>query len=93
VGTTPRYTVAVWVGTDGTGTLGERETGGKAALPAWISIVEALPDQQGLQFPVPDDAIRVQTAAGLLGFVRGEVPEEALPGARRGEGPLPVLPR
>jgi penicillin-binding protein 1A len=93
VGTTPRYTVAVWVGTDGTGTLGERETGGKAALPAWISIVDALPDQQGLQFPVPDDAVRVQTSSGLLGFVRGEVPDEALPGVRRVDGPLPALPR
>jgi penicillin-binding protein 1A len=93
VGTTPRYTVAVWVGTDGTGTLGDRETGGKAALPAWIAIVDALPDQQGLQFPVPDDAVRVRTSAGLLGFVRGEVPEEALAGVRRREGPLPELPR
>jgi penicillin-binding protein 1A len=93
VGTTPRYTVAVWVGTDGTGTLGESETGGRAALPAWIRIVDALPDQQGLQFPVPDDAIRVRTGTGLLGFVRGNVPDEALAGIRAGDGPLPELPR
>jgi hypothetical protein len=42
---------------------------------------------------VPDDAVRVRTSAGLLGFVRGEVPEEALAGVRRREGPLPELPR
>lgn len=93
VGTTPLYTVAVWVGTDGTGTLGESETGGRAALPAWIEIVDALPDQKGLQFPVPDDAVRVRTASGVLGFVRGNVPRDALPAVWHGDGPLPELPR
>lgn len=92
VGMTPLYTVAVWVGTDGTGSLGESETGGRAALPAWIAIVEALPDQQGLVFPVPDDAVRVQAAGfGLLGFERGRVPASVLPVARPGPGPLPGL--
>src|SRR5262249_10314131 len=33
-GYTPLYTVTVWIGTDGTGSLGDTETGGKAALPA-----------------------------------------------------------
>jgi penicillin-binding protein 1A len=93
VGTTPLYTVAVWVGTDGTGTLGDKETGGKAALPAWIAIVDALPDQQGLTFPVPDEAVRVETSMGLLGYERGRVPSSVLPVGRAGAGPLPSLPR
>lgn len=92
VGITPMYTVAVWVGTDGSGSLGDKETGGKAALPAWIGIVEALPDQKGIEFAVPDEAVRIQTSEGLLGFVRGHVPAKALAKVYAGAGPLPSLP-
>ncbi len=93
VGTTPLYTVAVWIGTDGVGTLGESETGGRSALPAWIKIVDALPDQQGLVFPVPDDAVRVPTELGTIGFVRGQVPPNVLARLRASDEPLPELPR
>lgn len=92
VGTTPLYSVAVWVGTDGSGTLGDKETGGKGALPAWIKIIDALPDQKGLEFPVPDEAVRVGTPDGLLGFARGHVPSKVLNQTRPGAGPLPLLP-
>ncbi|MEQ1503477.1 MAG: PBP1A family penicillin-binding protein [Myxococcota bacterium] len=91
-GYTPLYTVIVWTGTDGTGTLGDKETGGKASLPAWISIIEALPDQKGIEFPVPDEAVRVSTAEGLLGFARGHVPSQILRTGSAGAGPLPPLP-
>ncbi|MCA9490903.1 MAG: hypothetical protein KC621_13335, partial [Myxococcales bacterium] len=93
VGTTPLYTVAVWIGTDGVGSLGDRETGGKAALPAWIAIMDALPDQKGLMFPVPDDAVRVPTELGVLGFVRGQVPRDVLQVPHVDGGPLPMIPR
>ena len=43
VGFTPRHVIAVWIGTDGTFSLGDKETGGRAALPAWIEIADALP--------------------------------------------------
>jgi penicillin-binding protein 1A len=92
VGYTPLYTVAVWIGTDGVGTLGDKETGGKAALPAWLAIIRALPDQKGLQFPVPDEAVRVDTDQGLLGFARGHVPSKVLTKIYAGAGPLPTLP-
>ena len=92
MGTTPLYSIAVWVGTDGSGTLGDKETGGKGALPAWIKIMDALPDQKGLEFPVPDEAVRVGTPEGLLGFARGHVPSKVLNQARPGAGPLPMLP-
>lgn len=92
VGMTPLYTVAFWVGTDGSGSLGDRETGGKCALPGWIKLVESLPDQKGIEFPVPDEAVRIQTDAGLLGFVRGHVPSKAMSKVYAGQGPLPPLP-
>ncbi len=95
VGFSPRYTVAVWVGTDGTASLGDKETGGKAALPTWSRIMEALPNVPGERFPVPDDAVLVPAVPDVrgtawLGFVRGTVPHDVLPTpALRDGAPLP----
>ncbi|MEN9787293.1 MAG: hypothetical protein RLZZ299_2557 [Pseudomonadota bacterium] len=95
VGFSPRYTVAVWVGTDGTASLGDKETGGKAALPTWSRIMEALPNVPGERFPVPDDAVLVPAGPDVrgtrwLGFVRGTVPQDVLPApALRAGAPLP----
>lgn len=92
VGMTPLYTVAVWVGTDGSGTLGDKETGGKSALPGWLEVIAALPDQKGLEFPVPDEAVRIDTESGLLGFARGRVPSKVMNRVYANAGPLPPLP-
>ncbi len=90
VGFTPRYTVAVWIGTDGTLTLGDKETGGRAALPAWIRIVNALDQPAGERFPVPDDVVLVPHGATWVGFRRGRVPRELLPVPDVGDAPLPL---
>lgn len=79
VGYSPRYTVAVWVGTDGQASIGDKETGGKAALPAWSTIMEALPNVPDERFPVPDDVVLVPWGTDWLGYVRGTAPAEALP--------------
>lgn len=79
VGFTPRYTVAVWIGTDGTSSLGEKETGGKTALPGWVQIIQALPHVEGERFPVPDEAILVKSADRWFGLRRGGVPARILP--------------
>ncbi len=91
VGITPLYTVAVWIGTDGTGSLGESETGGKAALPAWIAIVDSLPDQEGLTFAVPEDIAMVPGDSRWLGIRRGHVPETVMRPLALGDAPLPGL--
>ena len=91
VGITPLYTVAVWIGTDGTETLGEEETGGKAALPAWIAIIDALPDQEGLTFTVPEDIAMVPADSRWLGIRRGHVPESVMRPLALGDAPLPGL--
>jgi penicillin-binding protein 1A len=90
VGFTPRYTTAVWVGTDGTLSLGTKETGGKTSLPAWIRIVEALPHVEGERFAVPDEALLVESGGRWVGVRRGGAPKGvlAVPELALGE-PLP----
>jgi penicillin-binding protein 1A len=93
VGYTPRYTVAVWIGTDGTATLGEGETGGRAALPAWIRIVEALGEVPGETQPMPDRAVLVRHEGRLVPIARGHVPTRVLERPRVSQEPLPAFPK
>ena len=59
VGFTPRYVIAVWIGTDGTHTLGPSETGGRAALPAWMTIADALPEPSGERRLPPPEVVLI----------------------------------
>ncbi len=79
VGFSPRYTVAVWVGTDGTASIGDKETGGKSALPVWSTIMEALPNVPGERFPVPDEVVLAPADDRWLGYRRGTAPGLAAP--------------
>jgi penicillin-binding protein 1A len=93
VGFTPRYTIAVWIGTDGTRSLGDQETGGKTALPAWIHIANVLPDVEGERIALPDDAILVPWQGTWIGVPRGKVPNPLLEQPRDpGDAPLPWWP-
>ncbi|MBI4820221.1 MAG: PBP1A family penicillin-binding protein [Deltaproteobacteria bacterium] len=93
VGFTPRYTIGVWVGTDGTTTLGDKETGGKTALPAWLEIAATLPEVEGERFAVPDDATFVpfDAAGKWVAVRRGDVPESVLPRYVSTDAPLPPV--
>ncbi len=76
-GYVPQLVTVAWVGYDVERPLGRGETGGRTALPAWISFMqEAVKDMPPLRFPVPDDVEfhSIDTATGLL------APEDA-PGA------------
>jgi penicillin-binding protein 1A len=42
VGASPFYSVGVWVGMDDKSTLGQGETGARAALPIWVDITRAV---------------------------------------------------
>ncbi|MBN1334821.1 MAG: PBP1A family penicillin-binding protein [Deltaproteobacteria bacterium] len=90
VGFTPRYTVGIWIGTDGTLTLGNRETGGRTALPAWMRIVDALDQPAGERFCVPDDVVLVPHETTWIGLRRGRVPRTVLPVPDIGDAPLPL---
>lgn len=91
VGFTPRYTVAVWIGTDGTFSLGDKETGGRAALPAWIEIVDALPAAEGERLPMPDEAMLVRAGNQWVAIPRGKAPRAVLPFPPVGPEPLPIF--
>jgi penicillin-binding protein 1A len=78
VGYLPRYTVAVWIGTDGTKSIGDKETGGKAALPIWSAIMDQLPNVPGERFPVPDGVLLLPYEDQWLGYARGTAPEKLL---------------
>ncbi|MFN0062736.1 MAG: penicillin-binding protein 1A [Myxococcaceae bacterium] len=89
VGFTPRFTVAVWIGSDGPSSLGEKETGGRTALPAWVKIVDALPQPPTERFAVPDDATLVPWQTGWIGLARGKTPTSVLWLPPLGDAPLP----
>jgi penicillin-binding protein 1A len=93
VGFTPRYTVAVWIGTDGQYSLGEKETGGRAALPAWMKIVDALPQPAGERFAIPEEVAIVPAASvgAWVGVARGKIPSSVLRTPPPTPAPLPYF--
>ena len=60
IGFDPSLAVGTWVGFDQKLTLGERETGARAALPQWIDFMDkALADKPIEDFPVPSNIVFV----------------------------------
>ncbi len=58
IGYTPTLTAGVWIGFDEKVTLGDKETGGKAALPMWIDLMkEVYKDKPPEPFDTPPKAI------------------------------------
>jgi penicillin-binding protein 1A len=61
IGFSPSISVGVWVGQDRYETLGDKETGAKAALPIWIEFMRNALAQSALEyFDLPDDVMRVR---------------------------------
>jgi penicillin-binding protein 1A len=68
IGFSPSMIAGVWVGQDGGGSLGEKETGARAALPIWIDFMNAAFQKEPHQyFDIPDDVsqIRMDPITGL----------------------------
>ena len=60
IGFSPRVIAGVWVGRDTGESLGEKETGAKAALPIWIDFMKAAMQNEPHQyFDLPDDVSQV----------------------------------
>jgi penicillin-binding protein 1A len=70
MGYTPGIVTGVWVGYDNAkASLGDRETGARAALPIWISVMaRALADKPAEDFTPTDDIVQVKIdpESGLL---------------------------
>lgn len=55
IGYTPEFITGVWVGFDDERSLGENETGSRAASPIWVSFMaKVLKDRPVQDFPVPE---------------------------------------
>ncbi|MDX2252930.1 MAG: PBP1A family penicillin-binding protein [Nitrospira sp.] len=69
IGGTPNLVTGVYVGFDDRRSLGESETGARAALPIWIGFMkEALKQLPVVPFEIPDGVtfVKVDSATGLL---------------------------
>jgi penicillin-binding protein 1A len=61
IGFSPSIATGVWVGNDLGGTLGDKETGAKAALPIWIEFMDAaLATEFHQYFDIPDDVVQIR---------------------------------
>jgi len=90
VGFSPAIAAGVWVGLDQGETLGDRETGAKAALPIWIQFMQNAPATGSPPyFDLPDNVIKVRMnpQTGMLAadgaknavdalFLKGTEPKE-----------------
>ena len=69
VGYTPRYVTGTWVGFDEGGSLGEGETGSRAASPIWLGFMQRiLADKPVRVFQVPEGVVfsKIDAHTGLL---------------------------
>ncbi|HWR72203.1 MAG TPA: penicillin-binding transpeptidase domain-containing protein, partial [Nitrospirota bacterium] len=70
VGYTPSIVTGVWVGYDNAAaSLGDRETGARAALPIWVGVMaRALADKPAEDFPATDEVVflKIDPETGLL---------------------------
>ena len=58
VGYTPQIVTGVWVGFDNEESLGQSETGARAALPIWYEFMNTIhKDQEPLEFKVPESIV------------------------------------
>jgi penicillin-binding protein 1A len=90
VGYSPTVVTAVWVGKDSGDSLGEKETGARAALPIWREIMrKVLQETAANDFEIPDNItiVRMDERSGMLAdgkcaevaeaaFIKGTEPAE-----------------
>lgn len=75
LGYTPRYTTGTWVGFDEERSLGEEETGSRAASPIWLGFMKRiLSDKPVRVFQVPDGIVfsKIDAKTGLLPIPESE---------------------
>ena len=89
LGFSPSVTCGVWVGYDSRQSLGEKETGAKAALPIWMTFMkEAIKGKDDEQFLADEDSDTSLKAAlprepALLAPARAREPAAATPAAQK----------
>ena len=75
VGYTPDYITGVWVGFDNEKSLGEGETGSRAASPIWLGFMKNILSKKPVRvFKVPEDIVfsKIDAKTGLLPIPESE---------------------
>ncbi len=73
IGFSPSISTGVWVGQDNNHSLGNLETGAKAALPIWIDFMEkALNERPWTYFDIPDDIVKAPMNPGVGALTSGD---------------------
>jgi len=73
IGYTPEFITGVWVGFDEERSLGENETGSRAASPIWVAFMsKILKDRAVKEFPIPEgiEFVNVDPKTGQLALER-----------------------
>jgi penicillin-binding protein 1A len=87
IGYTPELITGVWVGFDEERSLGENETGARAASPVWVAFMsKILKDKPIRDFPAPEDGIEFMKIDPKTGQISLEK-EGILECFREGTGP------
>jgi len=76
LGFTPSLTMGVWVGFDAKVTLGDKETGGKAALPIWLDTMQQIYKGR------PPEFFRPNETPTISGSATSDVAMQLNPGAK-----------
>jgi penicillin-binding protein 1A len=96
IGFSPSVTVGTWIGFDDRETLGEKETGAKAALPAWIEFMKAAiaskPNEAFATGGEPKKVLDVPLSPAGADSLKKAAPakEDVDPDAPAGGAPAPV---
>ncbi len=91
IGYTPELITGVWVGFDEERSLGENETGARAASPIWVTFMEKiLKDKPKKEFPIPEgiEFIKIDPKTGQLSLGK----EGVLECFKEGTEPTQVSP-
>jgi penicillin-binding protein 1A len=95
IGYTPELITGVWVGFDEERSLGENETGSRAASPIWVNFMsKILKDRPLKNFPIPEgiEFMKIDPKTGLMSFGKDGI----LECFKEGTGPSqkdPSLPK
>jgi penicillin-binding protein 1A len=87
IGYTPEFITGVWVGFDDERSLGENETGSRAASPIWVTFMsKVLKDKPVQDFPIPEgvEFAKIDPRTGQTGAGR----ETILECFKEGTGPV-----
>jgi penicillin-binding protein 1A len=88
IGFSPTVVAGVWVGLDNHGTMGDKETGARAALPIWIHFMDqVLRGRLCHDFDLPEGVVQVRIDASSGFLATKDCPNAVTALFKKGTGP------